>query len=254
MTVQIDLNGRVAMVTGGGSGIGRETARLLSRSGAAVAVADRDPAAAAATVELITADGGKSVSVQVDVRDPDAAAAAVAETVAQLGRLDILVNNAAAWTIKLFKDLTLADYENDIGVSLIGAMVMTRAAYDVMREQGGGRVVNLISDSGRVGEPYMIAYGAAKAGVVGFTKGFAKEAARYGIRCNAVSPGTTKTPGAQPVIDKWGGEEKLLAAYPIRRLGEPIDQANAILFLCSDMSSWVTGQILSVSGGYTMAD
>ncbi|OJY46397.1 MAG: hypothetical protein BGP03_26785 [Pseudonocardia sp. 73-21] len=252
--MQIDLTGRVAMVTGGGSGIGRETSRLLARSGAAVGVADRDTAAAQGTVELITAAGGTAVALRVDVRDPAAAAAAVADTLAHLGRLDILVNNAAAWTIKLFKDLTLADYEHDIGVSLIGAMVMTRAAYDVMREQGDGRVVNLISDSGRVGEPFMVAYGAAKAGVIGFTKGFAKEAARYGIRCNAVSPGTTKTPGAQPVIDKWGGEEKLLAAYPIRRLGEPADQANAILFLCSDMSSWVTGQILSVSGGYTMAD
>ncbi|PBA14038.1 hypothetical protein CKJ70_05055 [Mycobacterium avium] len=90
--------------------------------------------------------------------------------------------------------------------------------------------------------------------VVGFTKAFAKEAGRYGIRCNAVSPGTTKTPGASALIEKWGGEETLVKAYPLGRLGEPIDQANAILFFCSDLSSWITGQILSVSGGYSMVD
>ena len=254
MAVLIDLEGQVAIVTGGGSGIGREAALLLARAGVRVAVADRDKVGADESVDLITGEGGQAIAVEVDVRDPEAAQAAVAATLAEFGQLDILVNNAAAWTIKLFKDLTPADYERDIGVSLIGTMIMTRAAYDVMREQGRGCVVNMISDSGRVGEPFMVAYGAAKAGVIGFTKGFAKEAARYGIRVNAVSPGTTKTPGAQPVIDQWGGEAKLLSAYPLGRLGEPIDQANAILFFCSEHSSWVTGQILSVSGGYTMAD
>lgn len=254
MSVEIDLTNRTAMVTGGGSGIGRETAALLSRAGAAVAVADRDAAAAKETAELITTSGGRAIPVQVDIRDDEAARRAVATTVDEFGHLDILVNNAAAWTVKLFKDLTVTDYENDIGVCLVGTMVMTRAVYDVMREQRSGTVVNLISDAGRIGEPFLVAYGAAKAGVVGFTKGFAKEAARYGIRANAVSPGTTMTPGSAPVIDKWGGEDKLLATYPLRRLGEPIDQANAILFFCSEHSSWVTGQVLSVNGGYAMAD
>lgn len=254
MAVSIDLSGRVAMVTGGGSGIGRETSQLLAQAGAAVAVADLNKAAAQETAELITKAGGQAIGVEVDITEPEAAAEAVEATVQAFGGLHILVNNAAAWSVKLFKDITKEEYASkDVGVSLIGTMVMTRAAFDALRESGGGSVVNLISDSARVGEPYMVAYGAAKGGVISFTKGFAKEAARYKIRVNAVSPGTTKTPGANPVIDKWGGEEKLMAAYPLRRLGNPADQANAILFFASDLSSWVTGQVLSVSGGYTMA-
>lgn len=252
MGVEIDLAQRVAIVTGAGSGIGRETALLLARAGASVVAADINLASAEQTVGLIEAQGGTGMAASVDVRDPEQAAAVAAAAVDRFGRIDVLVNNAAAWTTALFRDQTYDNYMRDIGVTLIGTMVMTRAVYDVMREQRSGSVVNMISDGGRVGEAFLVPYGAAKAGVMGFTKGFAKEAGRYGIRCNAISPGTTKTPGAMELINKWGGEEKLLPAYPLGRLGEPIDQANGILFFASDLSSWVTGQILSVSGGYTM--
>ncbi len=254
MSVSIDLTGKVAIVTGAGSGIGRETAALLARAGASVVAADINLQGAKETVSSIDAAGGAAMAVQLDVKDVEQAKAAVDATIERFGRVDILVNDAAGWTMALFKDLTYDDYIHDINITLVGTMVMTRAVYDVMRSQNSGAVVNLISDSGRVGEAFMVAYGAAKAGVMGFTKGFAKEAGRYGIRCNAISPGTTKTPGAMGMINQWGGEEKLLKAYTLRRLGEPIDQANGILFLCSDLSSWVTGQILSVSGGYTMVD
>ena len=252
MSVAIDLSGKVAIITGAGSGIGRETAGLLSRAGASVVVADINLDGAQETVRSIEAAGGAGMAVSVDVRDPEQAAAVVAGAEDRFGRIDVLVNNAGVATNALFRDQTYDDYMRDVGVTLIGTMVMTRAVYDVMRDQRSGAVVNLISDSGRVGEPFMVPYGAAKAGVVGFTKGFAKEAGRYGIRCNAISPGTTKTPAAIEFINKWGGEEKLIPAYPLGRLGEPIDQANGILFFASDLSSWVTGQILSVSGGYTM--
>jgi NAD(P)-dependent dehydrogenase (short-subunit alcohol dehydrogenase family) len=252
MAVEIDLASRAAIVTGAGSGIGRETARLLARAGASVVAADINVASAEETVGLIEAAGGTGMAVSVDVRDPEQAAAVAAGAQDRFGRIDVLVNNAGVATNALFRDQTYDDYMRDVGVTLIGTMVMTRAVYDVMRDQHSGSVVNLISDSGRVGEPFMVPYGAAKAGVVGFTKGFAKEAGRYGIRCNAISPGTTKTPAAMEFINRWGGEEKLIPAYPLGRLGEPIDQANGILFFASDLSSWVTGQILSVSGGYTM--
>ncbi len=254
MTVSIDLEGRTAIVTGGASGIGRETALHLARAGAQVCVADIHGKAAEEVSAEVRALGGESFAAEVDIRDFAVTTKTVASTVERFGRVDILVNSAAAWTVKPFDELTTDEYEHDIGVSLIGTMKMSRAAYDVMREQHRGAVVNLISDSGRVGERYLVAYGAAKAGVVGFTKGFALEAARYGIRVNAVSPGTTKTPGASPVIDHWGGGERIIKSYPLRRLGEPIDQANAILFLCSDMSDWVTGQVLSVNGGFSMPD
>lgn len=252
MSVAIDLSGKVAIITGAGSGIGRETAGLLSRAGASVVVADINLDGAQETVRSIEAAGGSALPVKVDIQDPAQAQAAVDATLERFGRVDILVNNAFGATNALFRDLTYEDYVHDIHITLIGTMVMTRAVYDVMRDQRSGAVVNLISDSGRVGEVFLVSYGAAKAGVVGFTKGFAKEAGRYGIRCNAISPGTTKTPGALEMINRWGGEEKLIPAYPLGRLGEPIDQANGILFFASDLSSWVTGQILSVSGGYTM--
>lgn len=252
MSVPIDLSGKVAIITGAGSGIGRETAGLLSRAGASVVVADINLEGAQETVRSIEAAGGSALPVKVDIQDPAQAKAAVDATIERFGRVDILVNDAFGATNALFKDLTYENYMHDINITLIGTMVMTRAVYDVMREQRSGSVVNLISDSGRVGEVFLVSYGAAKAGVIGFTKGFAKEAGRYGIRCNGISPGTTKTPGAIEMINRWGGEEKLVGAYPLGRLGEPIDQANGILFMCSDLSSWVTGQILSVSGGYTM--
>ena len=254
MSVEIDLSGRTAIITGAASGIGRQTAELFSAAGAQVVVADLDATGAERVVKDIESAGGEALAVQVDVREAAQAEAAVERTIERFGKVDILVNNAAAWTVKLFKEQTPDDFRRDVDVTLIGTMVMTRAVYGPMREQRSGAIVNLISDSGRVGEAFMVAYGAAKAGVMGFTKGIAKEAGRYDIRVNAVSPGTTATPGASPIIDMWGGEEKLVKAYPLGRLGQPIDQANAILFLSSEMSSWVTGQILSVSGGYSMAD
>jgi NAD(P)-dependent dehydrogenase (short-subunit alcohol dehydrogenase family) len=254
MGVEIDMTGRTALVTCGGSGIGRETCLLFARAGARVVAADLRLEAAVETVGLVEQGGGEGLAVEVDVQRPEQAQAAVGDAVERFGALDVLVNNAATWTIKLFKDQRYEDIVRDVNVTLVGTMVMTAAAYGPMRERRSGAVVNLISDSGRVGEPFLVPYGAAKAGVVGFTKGFAKEAGRYGIRCNAVSPGTTITPGSAGMIEEWGGEEKLLGAYPLRRLGQPIDQANAILFLASDLTSWVTGQVLSVSGGYSMAD
>lgn len=253
MSVTIDMSGKTALVTGGGSGIGRETSLLFARAGARVAIADLNHDAAEETASLVAAEGGEAVGLRVDVQDPALAGAVVATTLERFGSLDVLVNNAACWTIKKFEDQTHEDYMRDVNVTLIGTMVMTQAVYGAMREAKSGAVVNLISDSGRIGEQYLVPYGAAKAGVVGFTKGFAREAGAYGIRCNAVSPGTTLTPGSSEMIDEWGGEEKLKRAYPLRRLGRPIDQANAILFLASDLTSWVTGQIISVSGGYTMA-
>jgi len=169
----------------------------------------------------------------------------------EYGRIDILVNNAARWTIKLFKDMTPQDYDADIRVTLYGTIYASRAVLDAMTEQKYGRIVNLISDAGRIGEPYLTVYSAAKAGVAGFTKALAKEVGRFNITVNGVAPGTTPTPGSANFIEKAGGEEKLAKAYPLRRLAQPIDIANAILFLASDLSSYMTGQIFSVSGGYT---
>ena len=251
MAVAIDLSGRSAIVTGGGRGIGRETALLLARAGAHLTIADLDVASAETVAAEARALGVQAIGVRTDVTSVADAQAMALAALAAHGRIDILVNNAARWTIKLFKDMTPQDYDNDIRVTLYGTIHCSRAVLDTMTAQKYGRIVNLISDAGRIGEPYLTVYSAAKAGVGGFTKALAKEIARYNVTVNGVAPGTTNTPGAAEFIATAGGEEKLAKAYPLRRLGQPMDIANAILFLSSDMSSYMTGQIFSVSGGYS---
>jgi NAD(P)-dependent dehydrogenase (short-subunit alcohol dehydrogenase family) len=251
MAVNIDLSGKSAIVTGGGRGIGRETALLLAQAGARVCIADLDEASAHSVAEEIRAKGGAAIAARTDITKFEDAQQMVRAALDAHARVDILINNAAVWTIKLFKDMTPQDYDRDIRVTLYGALNCSRAALDPMIEQKYGRIVNLISDAGRIGEPYLSIYSAAKAGVAGFTKALAKEVGRYNITVNGIAPGVTHTPGAAGFIEGAGGEEKLSKAYPLRRLAQPIDIANAILFLASDMSSYMTGQIFSVSGGYT---
>jgi NAD(P)-dependent dehydrogenase (short-subunit alcohol dehydrogenase family) len=251
MSVTIDLSGRSAIITGGGRGIGRETALLLARAGANLTIADLDEASANAVAAEAQALGVNAIGVQTDVTQMDSARAMAEAALGAHGQIDILVNNAARWTIKLFKDLTPQDYDNDIRVTLYGSIYCSRAVLDAMMARKSGRIINLISDAGRIGEPFLSVYSAAKAGVGGFTKALAKEVARYHITVNGVAPGTTNTPGAADFISAAGGEEKLAKAYPLRRLGQPLDIANAILFLSSDLSAYMTGQIFSVSGGYS---
>lgn len=251
MTVSIDLSGRVAIVTGAGRGIGCETAQLLARAGARVVIADIDEASARAAAQQIAAQGAEALGLKVDVTSADDARALALAALAEFGRIDILVNNAARWTTKLFKDMTPQDYDADLRVTLYGTLNVSRAVLDAMMEQKSGRIVNLISDAGRIGEPYLTVYSAAKGGVAAFTKALAKEVGRYSITVNGIAPGITHTPGAQEFIQGAGGEEKLAKAYPLRRLAQPSDIANAILFLASDLSAYMTGQIFSVSGGYS---
>jgi NAD(P)-dependent dehydrogenase (short-subunit alcohol dehydrogenase family) len=250
VAVAIDLSGRTALVTGAAAGIGRATAELLATAGAAVVVADLDRQAGTAVARGIEDADGRAIAVRLDVRQEESARKAVRAAGDAFGPVHVLVNNAAVWTVKAFDEMTLEDYRRDLDVGLVGTMVVTRAVLDGMKDAGYGRIVNLASDAGRIGEPFITAYSAAKAGVIGFTKALAKEVGRHGITVNAIAPGTTKTPGSQALIERWGGEERLARGYPLRRLGEPIDQANAILFLCSDLAGWITGQVLGVDGGY----
>jgi NAD(P)-dependent dehydrogenase (short-subunit alcohol dehydrogenase family) len=252
MAVAIDLGGKVALITGAGRGIGRETAHLMAAAGARVAIADLAGDSARVVAAEIQRAGGQAMGLPADVTSPADAARMVAETLRAFGRLDILVNNAARWTVKPFKELTPQDYDTDIGIGLVGTLHTTRAVVESLVQQGSGRIINVVSDAGRVGEPFLTVYSAAKAGVIGFTKALAKELGRYNITVNAVAPGTTRTPGARDFIEGVG-EEKMVKSYPLRRLGEPRDIANAILFFASDLSGYVTGQVLSVSGGYSTA-
>lgn len=247
MSVQIDLTGETALVTGGGSGIGRETCLLLARAGADVVVLDLAGDGAKETAELIATHGRQAWSVVADVTDVDAVQAGLDAVPV---RPSIVVNNAFWAAPALFLKSTVTADEKTLRVITLGTMVVSRVVLPAMLEAGRGSIVNVMSEAGRVGEPTMVAYSAAKAGVGGFTKALAKEVGPSGVRVNAVSPGATRTPAmAEHLTAEMA--EKMARAYPLRRLGEPEDIASAILYLASPLSAWITGQILSVAGGYS---
>lgn len=252
MTIAIDLDARPSVVTGGGSGIGEAIAKTLARAGAHVAVADVDTVAAERVAKEIEAAGGVALPITFDVSQADEVGAALDVVREQLGALRIVVNNAATWVVKSFPETTQADVDRIFAVTVYGSMNVTREALPDLTSEPGGRIVNVISDSGRTGEPYMAAYASAKAALMGLTKSVAREVGRKGTTVNGVSPGTTQTPGGADFIEKAGGAEKLARPYPLGRLGVPEDIANAVLFFASPLSDWITGQILSVSGGCTM--
>lgn len=251
MSVQIDLSSDVAVVTGGGSGIGAGIATLLAEAGAKVAVLDMSAEAAKTVAEQINGNGGTAIGVEANITDESGVEQALTSVREQLGPVSVLVNNAATWTIKKFQDTTADETQRVVDVTLVGTINVMRAALPQLLETKG-RIVNVASDSARTGEHSMSVYAGAKAGVVAVTKSVALEVGRKGVRANAVAPGTTQTPGSSGFIEQVGGPDKLAKAYPLGRLGQPEDIAGAVLFLASPLSSWITGQVLSVSGGYTM--
>jgi NAD(P)-dependent dehydrogenase (short-subunit alcohol dehydrogenase family) len=251
MSIELDLSPQVAVVTGSGSGIGEAIARLLAQAGAAVAIADLSVDSAARVADDINASGGKALAVQVDIADVASVDAAIKTVNAELGTISILVNNAATWVIKTFADTSPDEASKVIDVTLLGTMNMMRAALPDITANSGS-IVSIISDGARIGERFMSVYSAAKAGLIGLTKSVAREVGPSGVRVNGVAPGTTATPGSARFIEAAGGPEKMAKAYPLGRIGQPEDIAGAVLFLVSPWSSWMTGQVLSVSGGFTM--
>jgi NAD(P)-dependent dehydrogenase (short-subunit alcohol dehydrogenase family) len=251
MSIEIDLSSDVAVVTGGGSGIGEAIAVLLAEAGARVAIADLSEPAAKSVAEQITGKGGRAIGVGLDIADPDSVERGLGVVREQLGPVSVLVNNAATWVIKKFSATTTEDTQRIVDVTLVGTINVMRAALpDLLDTQG--RIVNIASDSARTGEHSMSVYAGAKAGVIAVTKSLAKEVGGKGVRANVVAPGTTVTPGSSAFIEQVGGADKLARAYPLGRLGTPADIAGAVLFLVSPLSTWITGQVLSVSGGFTM--
>lgn len=244
------FEGQIAVVTGGGSGIGRAAVSRLAAEGAAVAALDLDDEAASrATARL---DG--SIGLRCDVTDAGEVTAAVEEAERSLGPVTVLVN-AAGWDRpSRFVDTEPESWDRVLAVNLRGPLLVAHAVLRRMIAAGaGGAVVNVASDAGRVGSSGEVVYSAAKGGVIAFTKAVAREVARHGIRVNAVAPGPTDTPFLRAFTD---GAEGLIDAMvrqtPLRRLAEPDDVAAAIAFLASSDARHVTGQVLSVSGGLTM--
>lgn len=251
--IPIDLSGKVALVTGAGSGglgsIGREVALTLARAGAKVAVNDLKPDLLEDTMRRLGEMGAEALAIPCDVGDHAAVAQRVAETAAALGPVDILVNIAATWDITPFVDSEPRMWERDVRVSLYGAMNFAQAVLPAMRTREFGRIISFASDAGRIGEPNMVGYSAAKAGVIAMSKAMAKEVGRFGITVNCISPGTTLSDTADRTTEQYARQIRL---YPLRRLGRPADLAGAVLFFASDLASNITGQVLSVNGGYSM--
>ena len=251
------LKDKIAIVTGGGGGIGGATCRRFAESGTIVAVFDIDAAAADRAAAAITAEGGTAISVACDITDYAAVADAVEVVEARYERIDILVNNAGWDVFRLFKDSTPADWQKLISINLIGALNLHHAVLPGMIRRGGGRIVNIASDAARVGSSGEAVYAACKAGLVGFSKTLAREHARHRITVNVVCPGATNTALFAEYKKGAGNPDKLEEAFrraiPMGRIGEPEDLPGAILFFASDDAAFITGQVISVSGGLTMA-
>src|SRR6266851_193620 len=271
MSIEIDLSGRVALVTGGSRGLGRADALTLARAGADVVIADLlvesdlseetdayGPLAQVArtqglvgtesAADEIRAMGRKALAVRCDVTDRDEVAAAVARAVDELGSVDILVNNAGTLDhVGQFADQMPELWERDLRVNLTGAFNCAQAAWPHMKERGWGRIVNMASVAGTLGGFGQSSYSTTKAGLLGLTKSLALEGARHGITVNAIVPGIIGTEAfnfGNPEMN-----ERMVRRTAMRRAGEPQDIANAIAFLCSDLASYVTGVGLNVSGG-----
>ncbi len=249
-----DLRGRVALVTGGARGIGRAIAEALASIGADVAVIDM--AMPNDAVKAIEALGRRALAVQADVAVRSDVERAVSETLRQLGRLDILVNNAGVVERMRLEDLDEATFARELDVIAKGTYLFTQAVYEPMKRQGGGKIVNISSISGKLGGAVSStaegprgrsgpAYAAAKGGVIAFTRWVAKDAGQYGILVNAVCPGPIES-------EMTRGFHYNVTAQPIARMGQPQDVAQAVIFLASQMSNYVTGQTLNVDGGLLM--
>jgi len=248
------LAGKVAIVTGGASGIGRTSSELFAREGAAVVVADLDEGGAKETAEAIRAAGGRALAQQTDIGDPASIDAMVAASVAEFGALHVLFNNAADTSPgTLARDGSVANMEVDLwdhvlAVDLRGAMWCAKRAIPHMVRAGGGSIVNTSSNQSLGGDLSQSAYGVAKAGINQLTKFIATQCGPDGIRCNALSPGLILTPAVSRATPEEMQSE-VMSHSPMARLGEPEDLAYAALFLASDESTYITGQIISVDGG-----
>ncbi len=260
MTVDFDLAGKRALITGGGQGVGEGIARLLAAAGAEVFVNDLFEDRAQAVAGSIVADGGSAAGAAFDVTD----FAGVHEAFARAGQVDILVNNAGnagaeGWGgLASFVDTAPADWSKYLSVNLYGVMNCVHAALPGMIAAKWGRVVTIVSDASRVGEAQMAAYGAAKSGAAGFSRCIAHEVARHGITVNNISLGTMRTPVSAGFWDSsdpaaTAQKKAMMANYLVRRPGEPDDVAWVIAMLASPRSAWVTGQTIPVNGGYSFA-
>lgn len=249
--MEMQLAWRVALVTGGTRDVGRQISVSLAGEGAHVAVHyQRSAEEAEAVVAEIKANGGRAAAFQADIASLESVQGMINSVVAEFGGLDIVVNNAGLAIRKPFKSTTPEEWRSQIDVNLLGAIHICHAAMAHLEKGGNGRIVAIVGDSSRVGEAGLSIVGAARAGVIGLMKSLAREMGRSGITANTVSLGLVET-GHDPA---WleANREKLVKFYPTRRLGQAEDIAPTVVLLASPLSGWITGQVISVSGGYCM--
>ena len=264
--MELGLKGKNVLVTGGGNNIGRAIVLAFAAEGCNVAIAELNHAAGERVVAEVAAlcSGASAIVVDADVTNQERTSATISEAIDRLGSVDVLVNNVG-WTIdRLFMDKSRDEHVKEVDVNLWGAINCIRAVLPHMIERQSGAVVSISSDAGRMGEYREAVYSACKAGVIALSKSLARETGRYGLRFNMVCPGLvvpdpsevsgSQSMWSQGMQDLFTDEvlERVRRAYPLRRIGSAQEVANAVVFLASDAASFITGQTLSVSGGYTM--
>lgn len=242
------LQGKVAFITGGGSGIGAATARRFAQEGATVVVCGRRRDPLDAVVDHIAATGGKAEAVIADVSDEAGFTAALEAAAQRHGRLDVLVNNAMAYTWGSIEDMSTTDWHANFATSVDGTFWGTRTAMRLMKGKGGA-IVNVSSICGSLGTPWMAGYSAAKAAIDNFSRAAAAEGAAQGIRVNVVIPAVVETPATAGMLADENSRRTTEKLIPMGRVGQPEELANAILFLASDEASYITGASLPVDGG-----
>lgn len=246
------VNGKVALVTGSGRGIGKAIALALAERGADIVINDLDMDNAAHTVEEIKALGRKAIAIKADVSSEIEVEEMVKECMNQFGRIDILVNNAGLISTKLLQETTVQDWDRIMSINLKGVFLCTKAVYPYMMDQKSGKIINIASVAGKRGGGLFgkSAYSASKGGVISFTKAVAREAGEFGINVNAVTPGFTNTEMVTGMSQDQ--KESVIRSIPMRRAGKPEDIAKAVCFLASSDSDYISGEIMDVDGGIMM--
>jgi len=247
----IDLHGRVALVTGGSRGIGKACCEMLARVGARVAVNYRvERPWAELLVQKIEEAGGEAFALSADVAVPEDANMMVDETVDRFGHIDILVNNAGIWKGGPVEEISDGEWNEMVAINLTGTFNMIRTAVPYMKSSGGGRIINISSTAGQRGEALHCHYAATKGAVISLTKSLAAELAGDGILTNCVAPGWVETDMSEDALEE--GRDAIASVIPIGRVGTPEEIAGAVLFLASELSTFVNGEILNVNGGAVM--
>jgi len=264
--MELGLAEKTVIVTGGSSNVGRGIVLAFAREGSNIVIADIDEVQGEKTAKLARKQGGKVLVVRADVTSPEQCQAMVKRTLDEFGRLDILVN-CAGWVYdRLFVDKPRGEWVREVDTNYWSVINCVRAVIDHMVAQRSGKIISIASAAGKVGEYREAVYAGAKGAVIALSKSLAREFGPYGVNVNVVCPGTIVPAGAEEMgvesmwrsgglFDKMTAEvkEKMAKAYPLRRLGRAEDVANTVVFLASDVAGWITGQAISVDGGYTMA-